>query len=690
MSADDLSQALSSLFVVALVAALAPLVVGLLARLRVPQVVVLIVGGVVIGPQVLGWAEPASIGLLANVGLGFLFLLAGYELDLTLFRQKAGRLALVGWAVTVVLALAVVGLLEAAGLVRAFVPVALALTTTALGTLLPILRDNDMLGGPFGRYVLAAGAVGEFLPVVAIAIFLGANGKFLGLISLCAVGVLALLLTLAPRLVPGRVARIMREGEHATAQTTLRWTVALLLLLLVVANDFGLDVVLGAFLAGVVLRRWAPGDVHALEEKLDAVGYGFFIPVFFVASGMGLDLRSIVEAPGRLLLFFVLLLVVRGLPTLLVYRTALPLAQRVELVFLAATALPLLVALSAIGLATGTMLPENAAALVGAGVLSVLVFPAAAVAIHRRHRAVPGRAQRRSAGAATRAELDRRGQKSSSRSSATTDPRRRLDQREVGERLREVPEVPAGVDVELLRVEPERRGDPEQPLHEVARALLLADDRQRGDQPEGADEEGPLLAGQAVVGLVRPVPQDEAVLGQLVGDGEHAAVQALVVARQEPEHRGQQRRGVQRVGLVVLAQHAAGGQAVGEDVLLDLVRRRRATASRGPGRRGSRRASRHGPSPPSTAAWRTRSAGACRGPPRCPGPAPARPARRSWPASGRSPTVAVAAAGCAGCAAGWSPAPRRTRRSGVGRTPRCRSAPAGRRRSRTGRRGSTR
>ena len=384
MSADDLSQALSSLFVVAMVAALAPLVVGLLARLRVPQVVILISGGVVIGPQVLGWAEPASIGLLANVGLGFLFLLAGYELDLTLFRQKAGRLALVGWAVTVVLALAVVGLLEAAGLVRAFVPVALALTTTALGTLLPILRDNDMLGGPFGRYVLAAGAVGEFLPVVAIAIFLGANGKFLGLISLCAVGALALLLTVAPRLAPGRVARIMREGEHATAQTTLRWTVALLLLLLVVANDFGLDVVLGAFLAGVVLRRWAPGDVHALEQKLDAVGYGFFIPVFFVASGMGLDMRSIVEAPGRLILFFVLLLAVRGLPTLLVYRTALPLAQRVELVFLAATALPLLVALSAIGLATGIMLPANAAALVGAGVLSVLVFPAAAVRIHRR------------------------------------------------------------------------------------------------------------------------------------------------------------------------------------------------------------------------------------------------------------------------------------------------------------------
>jgi Kef-type K+ transport system membrane component KefB len=182
----------------------------------------------------------------------------------------------------------------------------------------------------------------------------------------------------------GRVQRILREGQHATAQTTLRWTVALLLLLLVIANDFGLDVVLGAFLAGVVLRHWAPGDVESLEEKLDAVGYGFFIPVFFVSSGMGLDLDSIVEAPARLLLFFVLLLVVRGLPTLLVYRSALPLPQRVELMFVLSTALPILVALSQIGLATGTMLPENAAALVGAGVLSVLAFPAIAVTIDRR------------------------------------------------------------------------------------------------------------------------------------------------------------------------------------------------------------------------------------------------------------------------------------------------------------------
>jgi Kef-type K+ transport system membrane component KefB len=385
---EELTRALESLFVVALVAALAPLIVGLLPRARVPQVVVLIIGGVVVGPQVLGLAEPESIELLSNVGLGFLFLLAGYELELALFRQRAGKLAIVAWVTSAVFAAGVVGALAAMGLVHAFVPVALGLTTTALGTLLPILRDNNVLRGSFGSYVLAGGAVGEFFPIVAIAIFLGSNGKFLGLVSLVAVAVIALGISLIPKLGRGgRVHQVLTEGQDATAQTTLRWTVAMLLLLLLIAGKFGLDVVLGAFLAGVVLRRWAPGDVHSLELKLDAVGYGFFIPIFFVTSGMGLDLRSILHAPGRLILFFLLLLVVRGLPTLLLYRSALPRPQRVELVFIMATALPILVALSEIGLKSGTMLPENAAALVGAGVLSVLVFPAIAVAIDRRYAA---------------------------------------------------------------------------------------------------------------------------------------------------------------------------------------------------------------------------------------------------------------------------------------------------------------
>jgi Kef-type K+ transport system membrane component KefB len=154
----------------------------------------------------------------------------------------------------------------------------------------------------------------------------------------------------------------------------------------VFASDVGLDAVLGAFLAGVVLRRWAPGDVDTLEDKLDAVGYGFFIPVFFVSSGMSLDLDSIKDAPARLVGFFILLLAVRGLPSLFLYRHDLVVRQRVQMMLLTATSLPLLVALATVGLDAGEMLPENAAALVGAGVLSVMVFPGLAVALNRTTR----------------------------------------------------------------------------------------------------------------------------------------------------------------------------------------------------------------------------------------------------------------------------------------------------------------
>ena len=382
----NLTQSLDELFVVVLVAAFAPVVAGLIPGRRLPQVVILIVGGMLVGPHVLDLAHPNNLELLSNVGLGLLFLLAGYELDMGLLRQTSGRLALAGWFVTLVIAVVTTGVLAALGLVHAFVPVALGLTTTALGTLLPILRENDMLTGDrLSSDILAAGAAGEFLPVVGIAIFLGSHGRLAGLLSLLAIGALALLVTYAPRLGEGsRVAAIVAQGQHATSQTTLRWTMVLLIGLLVIADNFGLDVVLGAFLAGVVLGQWAPGDVQALERKLDAIGYGFFIPIFFVVSGMNLDLESIADAPMRLVLFFVLLLVVRGLPSMLIYRGRLHLRERLEMTLLTATALPLLVALAAIGLDSGKMLPENAAALVGAGVLSVIFFPSTAVALHRR------------------------------------------------------------------------------------------------------------------------------------------------------------------------------------------------------------------------------------------------------------------------------------------------------------------
>jgi len=376
---------LTTLFIATVLSAASPFLCALLTPFRVPQVVILIVGGIVVGPHVTGWADPSSIELVANVGLAFLFLMAGYELQLDLFGQRAGRLAVVGWLATAAISIVVTGALFASGLVRDFIPVALGLTTTAIGTLLPILRDNNMLEGTFGGFIMSAGAAGEFLPILGIAIFLGSKGRVYGLVSLVGIAVVALLLAWLPRWARlERFAAISEAGEHTTSQTTLRLTIMLLFALLVFAAHFGLDVVLGAFLAGVVLRRWAPGDVAALERKLDAVGYGFFIPVFFVSSGMALNIDSIREAPLRLLACFALLLVVRGLPSLLLYRRDLAFVQRLQMMLLTATALPVLVALAQIGLSTGHMLPENAAALVGAGVLSIMVFPGLAVALNSK------------------------------------------------------------------------------------------------------------------------------------------------------------------------------------------------------------------------------------------------------------------------------------------------------------------
>jgi Kef-type K+ transport system membrane component KefB len=383
----DLNQGLTDLVAVALVAALAPFVVAVLPGPRVPQVVIFLLGGVLIGPHVLGVAETSDIKLLANVGLGFLFLLAGYELDPHLLREQPGKLAIVGWLISAAIAVGVAAGLTAAGYIKDFVPVGLALTTTALGTLLPILRDNDMLSGQFGRYIFAAGAAGELFPILIIAVFLTNRGHFIALASVALVGVLAIALSAAPWLVRSRgVQRIIREGQDATGQITLRWAVVLLFVLLAVASRFGLDVVLGAMLAGIVLRAWTRRfnmDTEGLEHKFDAVGYGIFIPIFFVSSGMTLDLKAISQDPLRLLLFFLMLLVVRGAPSLLVYRHALPARQRVEMTFITATSLPLLIALADIGQQDGVMLPSTSAALVGAGVLSVLVFPLVAVRLHR-------------------------------------------------------------------------------------------------------------------------------------------------------------------------------------------------------------------------------------------------------------------------------------------------------------------
>jgi Kef-type K+ transport system membrane component KefB len=382
----DLPVGLVSLFWIVSAAALAPLIVGLLPAPKVPEVVVLVLLGTLIGPDVLDLAtKDGPIVLLNDVGLGFLFFIAGYELNVGVLKGRSGLKAALAWAVSIALALSVVGLLYAIGYVHAFLPVAIALTSTALGTLIPILRDADLSHTRLGRLVVANGAVGEFGPVLAISLFLGSRGAWESMVILLVFGFIAVAIERLPRaLFTSRIRAIFEHGSETTSQTTLRWTVLLLVGLLLVAAEFGLDVILGAFAAGLVFRQLTPEGDWALEHKLDGLAFGLFVPLFFVTSGIQVDVTSIIENPDRLAVFFVLIAAVRGIPVLVLFRRDLPGSELIRLALYAATGLPIIVAVTQIGLATGIMLPENAAALVGAGVVSVLVFPLAADLVGRK------------------------------------------------------------------------------------------------------------------------------------------------------------------------------------------------------------------------------------------------------------------------------------------------------------------
>lgn len=377
-SSSDLTRELNSLLVIAAIAAATPLLVGLL-RLPVAEVVLMLAFGVIFGPEVLGWIElDAAIDLLAELGLAFLFFAAGLELEKRAVEGRSGKLALTGWLVSAALALVAAGILQRLGVIDDFLGVAICLTSTALGTLLPILSDKGLLKTPFGNYFMGAGAIGEFGPVLAISLLLSTKSFWLALLSVALFAAVAFVFAKAPTLLrTNRVMAVIERGQETSAQTAVRLTALLLVALLAIADDFGLDVVLGAFIAGIITKQLVPtSEQSVLQTKVEGIAFGIFIPIFFIVSGARLDISSILANPSLLFVFFVLLLIVRGIPQFVLYRRAIPHAkERAGYSLYVATALPIIVAVTSVELASGFMDPSVAAALVGAGALSVLVFP---------------------------------------------------------------------------------------------------------------------------------------------------------------------------------------------------------------------------------------------------------------------------------------------------------------------------
>jgi Kef-type K+ transport system membrane component KefB len=379
----------TSFLVIVFAAALAGTIVVVAApRIAVPVVVVELVLGILIGPHCADLAHVNKFtDFFGNLGLGMLFFFAGYEIDFERIRGRALDLAVVAWGMSLAIAFGLGGLLAAAGVVVSLLYTGAALATTAIGTLIPILRDAGELRTRFGTYLLAAGAVGEFGPVLLITLVLSTTHPADEAAILLGFIVLAVITGVFAVRSVGRGWPLLERTFESSSQLPVRLTVVLVFAMLTLATHLGLDLLLGGFVAGLITRQALRDHERALfESKITAVGYGFLIPFFFITSGMKFDLGSLVESASAILklpLFLALFLLVRGVPAFVLYRGVFDARDRAALAFYCATELPLVVAITTVAVETGHMRLTTASALVGAAILSTLLYPL--VGLRLRH-----------------------------------------------------------------------------------------------------------------------------------------------------------------------------------------------------------------------------------------------------------------------------------------------------------------
>ena len=374
----------NSLLIIGGVAIAVPLLLGVFPAVKVPPVVLEILGGVLVGPAVLGWVQlDPPVRVTSDLGLGFLLFMAGYEIDLRRFDRQV--LALAGRAFLVSMALALVAgyALALTGQVADGLLIAITLLATSLGILVPILKDASHTDTEFGHLTMAAGSLAELAPLVLLSVFFSAASgnpsTELGLLGVFIVFTVAVVVV-ARRVSHWKVLRdVVHRLENTSSQLRVRLALTFSLGFAVVAEHFGLATILGAFLAGVIVRRTSESraSYEVLNGKLEAIGFGFLIPVFFVSTGAGLNIDALFRSSRAEVLvpvFLVALLVVRGLPALL-YVRAVGRAYAYAAGFMQATSLTFLVVASIIGVDTHHLKPSTATALVAAGLLSVVIYP---------------------------------------------------------------------------------------------------------------------------------------------------------------------------------------------------------------------------------------------------------------------------------------------------------------------------
>jgi Kef-type K+ transport system membrane component KefB len=383
----------SNLAIVAAVAFAAPLALGLVPALRLPAVVLEIVLGILVGPAALGWVHvDGPVRVMSLIGLAFLLLLAGLEVEFEMLRGRLLRITAAGFATSFAIALVLGFVLDAAGVTRAPLLIAIMLSATSLGVVIPVLKDSGQAATPFGQIVIAAASIADISTIVLLSLFFSEKSSSTGA-KLVLLGGFALLVT-AIGMAVLRVERSMHISaallrlQDTTAQIRVRGAFVLLAVFVVLADKFGLEAILGAFIAGAVLKLVDTDRAMThpqFRRKLEAAGFGIFIPFFFVVSGVRFNLHSLFgsgSAIVRVPIFVAALLAARGLPALL-YRRDVGTRKSVAAGLLQATSLSFLVVAGQIGMDLGLIGEATGAALVAAGLLSVLTFPAAALALLR-------------------------------------------------------------------------------------------------------------------------------------------------------------------------------------------------------------------------------------------------------------------------------------------------------------------
>lgn len=391
----------TNLLIVTAAGLAAPLALGFFPRVRVPAIVLEIVLGIVIGPAVLGWAKAdLTVTVLALVGLAFLLFLAGLEFDIERFRGRFLKLTATGFAVSFAIAIGLGLGLRASGFVRSPLFVAIVLVATSLGVVFPVLKDSGNLTRRFGQLVIAAASIAEFGSIVLLALFFSGNGSATTTGTLILLGAFSIVVVLVGLAISGfkhsmSLGRVLQSLQDTTAQIRVRAAFVLLIGFTALAASVGFETILGAFAAGALLALIDRDKAKTHPEfrvKLEAIGFGVFIPIFFVTSGVQFDLNALLASAStvaRVPLFLLAIYVARGLPAL-VYVRLIGRYQSAIAGVLQSTSLPFIVAATQIGLGLGVVSRASAAALVAAGLLSVAISPTLALALLRRKRPAEG------------------------------------------------------------------------------------------------------------------------------------------------------------------------------------------------------------------------------------------------------------------------------------------------------------